>query len=66
MMQIACRERGPFSAGRGGHQRGILARILYPDAFPRDLRTNVRDFYTRCYHQPPSETPPDGVLRPTA
>jgi hypothetical protein len=32
-----------------------LARILYPRAFAEDLRPIVRDFYTRCYHQAPSD-----------
>jgi len=32
-----------------------LGRILYPDAFPEDLRPVVREFYTRCYHQAPTE-----------
>jgi len=32
-----------------------LGRILYPDAFPEDLRPAVREFYTRCYHQAPTE-----------
>jgi iron complex transport system substrate-binding protein len=41
-----------------------LARILYPDAFPEDLRPIVRDFYTRCYHQTPSEAQLDQLLRP--
>jgi len=40
-----------------------LARILYPDAFPEDLRPIVRDFYTRCYHQTPSEAQLDQLLR---
>jgi len=39
-----------------------LARILYPDAFPEDLRPIVRDFYTRCYHQTPSEAQLDQLL----
>lgn len=43
-----------------------LARILYPDAFPEDLRPIVRDFYTRCYHQTPSEAQLDVLLRPAA
>ncbi len=43
-----------------------LARILYPEAFPEDLRPIVRDFYTRCYHQTPSEAQLDGLLRPAA
>lgn len=41
-----------------------LARILYPQAFPEDLRPVVRDFYTRCYHQAPSEAQLDQLLRP--
>jgi iron complex transport system substrate-binding protein len=40
-----------------------LARILYPQAFPEDLRPIVRDFYTRCYHQAPSEAQLDELLR---
>lgn len=40
-----------------------LARILYPQAFPEDLRPIVRDFYTRCYHQAPSEAQLDQLLR---
>lgn len=31
-----------------------LARVLYPDAFPEDLRPIVRDFYSRFYHQAPT------------
>ncbi|MGH8699543.1 MAG: iron ABC transporter substrate-binding protein [Burkholderiales bacterium] len=42
-----------------------LARILYPDAFPEDLRPIVRDFYTRCYHQTPSEAQLDTLLGPS-
>jgi iron complex transport system substrate-binding protein len=41
-----------------------LARILYPEAFPEDLRPIVRDFYARCYHQTPSEAQLDQLLRP--
>jgi len=41
-----------------------LARILYPQVFPEDLRPVVRDFYTRCYHQAPSESQLDQLLRP--
>lgn len=40
-----------------------LARILYPQAFPEDLRPVVRDFYTRCYHQTPTEAQLDHLLR---
>ncbi len=43
-----------------------LARILYPDAFPEDLRPIVRDFYTRCYHQTPTEAQLDQLLGPRA
>jgi iron complex transport system substrate-binding protein len=32
-----------------------LARVLYPDVFPDDLRAAVREFYARCYHRAPSE-----------
>jgi iron complex transport system substrate-binding protein len=39
-----------------------LARILYPQVFPEDLRPAVRDFYTRCYHQTPSEAQLDQLL----
>ena len=31
-----------------------LARVLYPEAFPEDLRPIVRDFYSRFYHQAPT------------
>jgi iron complex transport system substrate-binding protein len=31
-----------------------LARVLYPEVFPEDLRPIVRDFYTRFYHQAPT------------
>lgn len=27
-----------------------LAKILYPQRFPEDIRTLTRDFYRRCYH----------------
>ena len=40
-----------------------LAHILYPRAFPEDLRPIVRDFYTRCYHQTPTEAQLDQLLR---
>ena len=36
-----------------------LARVLYPQVFPEDLRPVVRDFYTRCYHQAPTDAPDD-------
>ena len=43
-----------------------LAHILYPDAFPEDLRPIVRDFYTRCYHQAPTDAQLDQLLRQPA
>jgi len=39
-----------------------LARLLYPDALPEDLRPVVRDFNTRCFHQAPSEAQLDQLL----
>jgi len=42
-----------------------LARILYPRAFSEDLRPVVRDFYTRCYHQRPTEAQLDQLMRTT-
>jgi iron complex transport system substrate-binding protein len=42
-----------------------LARVLYPQAFPEDLRPVVRDFYTRCYHQTPTDAQLDRLLRHT-
>ena len=39
-----------------------LARILYPQAFPEDLRPIVRDFHSRCYHQAPAEAQLDQLL----
>lgn len=46
------------------HAAGPPASILYPQAFPEELRPVVRDFYTRCYHQAPSEAQLDQLLRP--
>lgn len=39
-----------------------LGRVLYPDAFPEDLRPAVRDFYARIYHQTPSAAQLDALL----
>jgi iron complex transport system substrate-binding protein len=39
-----------------------LARTLYPDAFPEDLRPAVRDFFTRAYHQTPTDAQLDALL----
>jgi len=39
-----------------------LAKILYPEKFPEDLRALTRDFYTMFYHRTPSDTQIDHVL----
>jgi len=39
-----------------------LAKILYPDKFPEDLRALTRDFYTMFYHRTPSDAQIDHVL----
>lgn len=39
-----------------------LAKALYPEHFPEDLRPIVRDFYGRFYHMVPSEAQIDTVL----
>lgn len=39
-----------------------LAKILYPELFPEDLRALTRDFYQRFYHVPLSDPQLDRVL----
>jgi iron complex transport system substrate-binding protein len=39
-----------------------LAKILYPEKFPEDLRTLTQDFYTRFYHVTPTPAQIDHVL----
>lgn len=39
-----------------------LAKILYPDQFPEDMRALTRDFYTRFYHVTPSDAQIERVL----
>lgn len=39
-----------------------LARVLYPEVFNEDLRPIVRDFYTRFYHQTPTDAQLDQLL----
>jgi len=39
-----------------------LAKIIYPELFPEDLRTLTRDFYTRFYHRTPTEAQIEHVL----
>jgi len=66
---------GPFRGAAAQRKRSLvdgagrriglrwLARILYPQAFPEDPRPIVRDFYTRCLHQGPSEAQLDQLVR---
>jgi iron complex transport system substrate-binding protein len=39
-----------------------LAKALYPDQFPEDLRPITRDFYQRFYHMTPTDAQIDRVL----
>jgi iron complex transport system substrate-binding protein len=39
-----------------------LAKILYPEQFPEDLKPMTRDFYTRFYHKTPTDAQIDSVL----
>ena len=39
-----------------------LAKLLYPERFPEDLRTLTSDFYTRFYHVTPTAAQIDHVL----
>ena len=39
-----------------------LAKALYPDRFPEDLRPITRDFYRRFYHMSPTDAQIDRVL----
>ncbi len=39
-----------------------LAKLLYPERFPEDLRTLTADFYTRFYHVTPTAAQIDHVL----
>jgi iron complex transport system substrate-binding protein len=39
-----------------------LAKILYPDLFPENMRALTRDFYTRFYHVTPNDEQIDRVL----
>ena len=39
-----------------------LAKILYPDKFPEDMRALTHDFYTVFYHRTPSDKQIDHVL----
>jgi iron complex transport system substrate-binding protein len=39
-----------------------LAKILYPERFPEDLRVLARDFYARFYHVTPTDAQIEQVL----
>lgn len=39
-----------------------LGRVLYPDAFPEDLRAETRNFYDLFYHRIPDERQLDALL----
>jgi iron complex transport system substrate-binding protein len=39
-----------------------LAKILYPDKFPEDIRALTREFYARFYHRTPNDAQIDHVL----
>src|SRR5262249_12899909 len=39
-----------------------LAKILYPDRFPEDIRAQTRDFYAMFYHRTPNDAQMDHVL----
>ena len=39
-----------------------LAKILYPEQFPEDIRALTRDFYRRFYHVTPSDAQIEHVL----
>jgi iron complex transport system substrate-binding protein len=39
-----------------------LAKILYPEKFPEDLKMLTRDFYSRFYHVTPTDAQIEQVL----
>lgn len=41
-----------------------LGRVVHPQLFPEPLRPTVRDFYSRAYHQAPSDAQLDALLAP--
>jgi iron complex transport system substrate-binding protein len=40
-----------------------LGRVLYPEAFPEDLRAETRNFYQLFYHRAPDERQLNELLR---
>jgi iron complex transport system substrate-binding protein len=39
-----------------------LAKVLYPEQFPEDLKPITRDFYQRFYHMTPTDAQIEAVL----
>jgi iron complex transport system substrate-binding protein len=39
-----------------------LAKVLYPEQFPEDIKPLMRDFYTQFYHMTPTDAQIEGVL----
>ncbi|MGB6760694.1 MAG: ABC transporter substrate-binding protein, partial [Xanthobacteraceae bacterium] len=39
-----------------------LAKVLYPDQFPEDLRPITREFFQRFYHMTPTDAQIDAIL----
>jgi iron complex transport system substrate-binding protein len=42
-----------------------LGKVIYPELFPEDLRSRVREFYTRAYHRAPSDEQVEQLLAST-
>ena len=42
-----------------------LGKVIYPELFPEDLQSRVREFYTRAYHRTPSEAQIEQLLAST-
>jgi len=42
-----------------------LGKVIYPELFPEDLRSRVREFYTRAYHRAPSDGQVEELLAST-
>ena len=60
----SCRSAGSISRPRVNRLIGLwwLAKILYPELFPEDLRALTRDFYARFYHVTPNAEQIERVL----
>ena len=60
----SCRSAGSISRPAVNRLIGLwwLAKILYPELFPEDLRALTRDFYARFYHVTPNDEQIERVL----